>query len=269
MPRQKKKVTKHKSNQKHEDNLKLLFSDKEFNNYVMNVRKTLDIPRDGFFSDKEVEKWFARDYEITDQIVDENTPKLRKLKKSLDEDKITYKEYKEKVDEINLRIPTNYLSSELKNILLKFNLPANYKESIRSYIFYNIPIFKFLSPINFRRGTKEDRKENSVSITFYSKITDQDLKLAKKVVNGFFKNTLPKVSPLKDIDLKLKIKEYYDNRDVYNEGDDEYYRLDVKEIIENIKADTGRKVNPSDVYEVVRALNNLSNKRFKKKSGKK
>jgi hypothetical protein len=193
---------------------------------------------------------------------------LKKYKGLLDNKEISYVEHENLRDTLHQKIPLNYLTRQCNNLTAEFNVPLNSAHALQRYILFNRLDFSPASPFVTSTGSSKDRHERSVSLTFYAKITEADLRSVKRTVNGFFGKNLPKVNPLKNIDTKLAIEKYHQNREVYDHVTDESYRLTAKEIVDNVKADTGKKIKPTDIYEVPRELENLRNKRFRK-SGKK
>jgi hypothetical protein len=262
------------SSKKNRDNLKLLFSDQTFQKRVKDVRKHLLLPIEGIDSkgedgDQRGKEWFDDMCKRSEEVSfsKEFHFQLKIFHDKFMNKEISYSEHEKLKYDLHKQIPINYLARMSKDLAVEFNVPLHYKQAIYQYIIYSNPGFHVpATPFTEMRGTSENFHEKCISLTFYSKITDKDLKLIKQRVNGSFSiHQLPEINPLQDLETKLAIEEYYRNRDVYNESDQESYRLTAKEIVENIEADTGKKIKADVVYEVIRELSNLREKRFGKK----
>lgn len=262
------------SYQRIRDNLRLLFSDPEFNKRVQEIREHLHMPQTGFSPDLEnrdekCHEWHEEWYRRSDEIADAPAfwAELRRYKEMLDTGKITRKEHMRLHSTLHETIPVNYFTRNVQRLIEEFNAPINYMHSVRHYILFNEPTW--IPMQNFGEIRDHTRKgENAITLKFYTKLTDKDLKFIKNYVNNLADKDLPDFNPLKDIDTKIAAEEYYLNRDVRDEVEQKPYRLSSKEIAENVEEDTGKKMPPEKVYDAVRSLKRVRNKRFKKNSEK-
>jgi len=232
------------ANKKNYDNLKLLFTHADFNDRVKEIREKLNIPIGGFprdlkDSDKLAREWFWNETVCkSDEMIKNNFP--------------------------DDQLPVNYFSRQIKSLIKEFNVPVTFGDAIRNYIVRNeegliiLPTFSELT-FNFESPKK------SVILEFNRKLTDSDLKEIKHYVNEVSGKDLPNFNPIKDIDLKLATEEGYKNRKWFDYADQKEYKSSAKEIVENIKENTGKKIKPKDVYEHKRELEELRKKRFGKK----
>jgi hypothetical protein len=252
------------------DNMKLLISDQEFKAEIKKIRDRINIPIGGFHKDlpdryEKYNNWDEDMCEKSDRIMNNSGfwEKLKELKEQLDRGEINEEQHDSKKAKFDDLIPLSYLTRKIRRIVKEFNLPANYYSSIHHYIIFNeisIPIIPFMEIIE----PGQNKTQKSVTIQFFMKLTDADLKHLKHYINNLAGKDLPSLNPLKDIDTKIEIEESYKDKEKFNEGEQEYYTMSAKEISKNIS----KKVKPEQVYEAVRELRDLRQKRFRKGLGK-
>jgi F0F1-type ATP synthase delta subunit len=260
---------------KRKDNMKLLFSMKEVLDYISQARDFLEIPSVMYSSESsseeknsESEMWYQKKIEESDELEESEIykNKLRKIKGLLINKEIDVDEANRRAKEIDSVFPFNYLTNSVKNIIEKYNIPENYTNIIRHYILFgtiqSVPYLPFA--IKYERDIK---KRKTVEISVYEKLTDKDLEELKKHVNEYFGSYLPEFRPIKNIDAKIKAKEYIDNKFSFDYAEQVEHKMDAKEIADNVKADTGIKLRNDEIYDIPRQLNRLLGKNFKKKSG--
>ncbi|MFA6270217.1 MAG: hypothetical protein WC657_03355 [Candidatus Paceibacterota bacterium] len=256
------------------DDIKLLFSDLEFQSRIKKIREYLKLPLGGFDKetpdrDDKCAKWYREMCSRSESMADNDFwKKLKNLRQQLNAGEINQKQHDEMTYKLHDPLPVNYFTRQIDFIIKDFNVPSSYHNPIYHYILYNeisnTPIIPFVEI----RDENRRKGEKSVTIKFYMKLTDADLKHLKYYINDLVGKDLPSFSPLKDIDTKIVIDRYHQNREVFNEGDQEYYKLSAKEIAENVKCDTGKRIRSDQVYEVPRELRELRQKRYKKDLGK-
>lgn len=219
-------------NNKTKDNLLLLSSMDEFIEKVKNIRKNVGIPKEMF--NEEIDDI---DKDIYSQLwMNEVVKKLDKGGK-----------------------PLNILVDGIKEIINEFNLPENYYSSIEHFIYFN-KIKHPILPFSFWL----DESKKSVNIQIHEKLTDKDLVKLKEITNHYFDKYLNEIRPLKNIEGKLVVEKYYKNRNVRDPESFKEYKLSAKEIAENVKADTGKKIKVKDVYDIPRKLKSTRKTRFNK-----
>lgn len=163
-------------------------------------------------------------------------------------------------------VPINYLTGQVNSIIRDFGLPAQYANGIRQYILYNeITTAPAQSFVVHSPNNKQGELEQAVHVTFYSKINDDDLKRLKKWINEVVGKHLVDPKPLKNIDAKILMTKMYENRKRYDPQQEGWYKMKTKEIIDNVRQDTGIKVSASQVRDAPRELASLRKKRFRKK----
>ncbi|ETB64157.1 TPA: hypothetical protein DIC38_00435 [Candidatus Nomurabacteria bacterium] len=228
----KKNKNKRSLGSKEMDNILLLFSMDEFIEKVENIRKSIGIPKEMFSEETD-----DIDKEIYSQLL------MGKIITKLDEGER----------------PLNILADGIKEIINEFNLPEHYSSIIEHFIYFNkvkypIPPFSFWL----------DKNKKSVNVKVHEKLTDKDLIKLKEITNDYFDKYLNEIRPLKNIEPKLVVEKYYKNRNVCDPESFKEYRLSAKEIAENVKADTGKKIKTKDIYDIPRKLESTRKIRFKK-----
>ncbi len=170
------------SQQKYRDNLKLLVTDKKFQERVKEIRKYIELPENGL--DTEVpncnelsEAWHGEFYRRSDEMMasPEFSLELEKYKNLFDTQKISYQEHKNLRDTLHQKIPLNYFTRQCENLTVEFNIPLNCAHSIQRFILFNRLDFSPMTPFVISTGSSKDRHENWVALTFFAKITEADL----------------------------------------------------------------------------------------------
>ncbi len=254
------------SHKKNLDHLKLLFSHTQIKDIIKSARKILELPPGGLAPDQ-IEKWNASMHNRSQQIQDSKAfrEQILSIKQNLKSGGVDAVMAKKQFDLFYSKLPENYLTATIDYIIDVCELPANYADSVRTYIVSNI---LHAPPHIFSEGpyVYEEKVDRSkfVTITFYAKLTDADLKELKTYVNDLAGERLPDFQPLTEVDKKIKIEEAWEDRKKVDVVTNTPYRMTAAEIAENIQADSGSKTKASDVYEAVRGMKELKNKRFKK-----
>ncbi len=158
--------------------------------------------------------------------------------------------------------PGNGLDIATRRILEEYELPIHYEDSVRTYILSGIPT---APPLPFSIVTfpsEESKVAKEIILKFYSRLTDDDLKTVKAWVNSIFSISLPKSPvPIKNIDAKLMAEEMMRHKS-------EFDGATAKNISEDIYADLGVRLTPSQVRDASRELATLRKKIPKGKLGK-
>lgn len=228
----KKNRNKRKQGNKEKDNILLLFSMDEFIEKVECIRKSIGIPKE--MCDEETDDI---DKEIYSQLW------MKEIRNKLDKGEKLF----------------NILVYGIKEIVNEFNLPEHYYSIIEHFIYFNKVKYPIL-PFSFWL----DKNKKSVNVRIHEKLTDKDLIKLKEIINDYFDEYLKEIRPLKNIEPKLVVEKYYKNRNVCDPGSFEKYKLSAKEIAENVKADTGKKIKTKDIYDIPRKLESTRKIRFKK-----
>ncbi len=257
---------------KHDDNFLLFLSTPTISKKIEEIRKFIEIPKEIFnnTSDEEIdrlyEQWIMhmaeKAEEISDSISFQN--ELKEIRSNLESGKIKQREAKELSEKLNLKIPINYLSHSIKEMIGQYNLPSFYDYPLRTYITSGVIKFMGTESFGIRPNFLNDKFSHTVDIVVHSELTDQDLIEIKKRVNIFVGKHIPrKIKPIKEIKKKLKTEEYYNDRSYVSPVDpDENYKSSAKDIVENIKADLNKRTTVKEIYETPRQLKKLRQKRF-------
>lgn len=242
-------------NQRNIDNMKLLISYPEFQKRVREIRMNLSIPEVGIKKYKDMEQWM-RDTSDKDDAI-QRSPEYTKEEKRIwslkRQKKITRNEEEILWEKLLHRLPFNFLTDSVREIMADFNIPENYELFIRMYITtgsINAPASNFSATIT---------KKRCVPITIYTRLTDRDLKEIKKYVNGYFGKKLPFVQKVRDVPKKLEVERLYLQGEEYDPVTEKNYKLNNEDIAEKV---FGNKKKEKDIYEIVRSLDGLRKRRF-------
>ena len=159
-----------------------------------------------------------------------------------------------------------YLFDTSEKIVGQCGLPANYADSIRSYIIAGIihaPPLAFSEGPYFH-GNVDEGPRKSVTITFYSKLTDNDLTDLKKYVNNFAGRFLPETRDLNGVDKKILIEKLLSDREREDTATGEKYLMPTSEILAFVAEELHVKVTRADIHDNKRLLKKLRDKYFKK-----
>ena len=263
----KNKQKTYSAHKKNLDNIKLLFSDDDFKKMLKEIRDRLEIYHGDFKENPESFKdWYEKIIKESDKISSSKEFRLkeREIIENLKSKEINKKEARKQTHILYEEMPINYLYFRVDFIIKKFNLPENYGKHIRDYLLLG----KIDAPFkNYSLGPFSKKiplsQYNHVPVTVYAKLIDKDLKEMKKSVNSFGEKFLQNYEPLKDIDRNTKLEESYKTREYSDESDS--YKISLRELAEEHLRSSKKE---KDVYETVRKLRILRNKRFKKNSEK-
>lgn len=258
--------SKFPSLKKNEDNIKLIISYPEFQEEIKQARKYLNIPENGFEDgdNNGLKKW-----------ENEMTIKSEKMMDSYEfQQKIKMIWEKQRRGEISLvmarkqshlmhdKIPINYFSNRCLFLTYKFGLPENYSDFVRGYILdgrtavrtSNFSIMPFYKD-------KGGRTVRHLTVEIYARLTDRDLADLKSQIDMVIKNKLPKYQALRDIDKKLNLEKWVENRVKFDEVNGANYRMTDSEIAKNI---FGSMKKTKKVYDTCRSIKKLRKSRFGK-----
>lgn len=241
---------------KNTDNIDLLIGYDEFQDAVKEIRKTLQIPEDGFVNDEDIKKWTENAYIKSDEILESKKLKDQRIKinKELQSKKINKEEADKKWKEILNTIPWNYFTNAVKNLIITFHLPKHYDYFLRGYITTNNKKY----PMNgFTITPSKDRK--TVQVNVHMRLTNQDLREIKEEVNQYFGENLPHAQNIKDLPKKLEIENMYKNKEVLEEVTREKHKINDADIAETAYGDRKKK---GSVRSTVQNLKSMRRRRF-------
>jgi len=246
------------------DLMKLLVSDSEFQSIVKETRDYLNIPSDGFSNDGAIKQWTHEMDQISDTMIDSKKFLVQeeKIRSKLQSKEIGMRIAREQSKLLYHKIPWNYLNNTDKFVVDKFNLPVHFTDSIKSYIIRGV----ITAPCNNFTGGEYPSwtllsKVRYFPIKIYSKLTDTEFEDLKKYIKCLSEK-LPKFKPLKNIDRRLTIEEWYHDRVKFDIVEEKEYTLTLSEIAENLLRD---KRLAKKIYDIVRELKELRERRFREK----
>jgi len=209
------------------DTMKLLVSWDNFQSNIVKIRNKSDIPTEGFKNNQEIEKWWDRLGEKSDNFFTTNDY-LAKRKKLLYLKKRSYGEFLKEQEWINSEIPINKFHKRVDEIIQKYKLPYNFRDFIEKYILCNkisAPSTNFALSFNFgperklELETGKDWKDQIrwISLITYARLTEREIRLATKELRDHQKHYLSPtltqdIRVHTDIDKAIAIEKKMDKR---------------------------------------------------------
>lgn len=265
MKRVKNLYSKFPSLKKNEDNIKLLISYPEFQEKIKQVRKYLNIPENGFENgSNNLEKWENEMAEISEKMMNDSKfqQQIKMIWQKQRRGEVSLVMARKQSYLIHDKIPINYFSNRCLFLTDKFGLPENYSDFIRGYILdgrttvrtSNFTIMPFYKD-------KGGRTVRHLTVEIYARLTDRDLADFKRQIDLMIKNKLPKYQELRDIDKKLNLEKWVENRIKHDEVNDIDYKMTDGEIAKNL---FGSRKKTKKVYDTCRSIKKLRKSRFGK-----
>jgi hypothetical protein len=265
------------SHKKNLDNLKLLFSCSEIKEVIATAREYLAIPPNGFSGpnqEKEMERWWGEMYRRSNELRESERlhNQVKKIKKEVQEKLTPESMAKKQTTLLYQKLPENYLTKTVADIIRYYDLPNNYEDSIRTYIISGIitaPPFPFSIVSHSVEDEPLLNPAKSVSLDIYAELTEDDRKSLNRIIK-IFREQLPQ-SPesITNLDQKLQIEKELASKETIDPVEYIKHKRTAKDIAEAVDAaleqDTHTTV--SQVNEAPRELRRLR-KRFTKKLGK-
>lgn len=252
------------AHQKNLDNMKLLTSDNEFLKIVTEARAFLHIPLQGIANDKDVEQWHV----TMDNRSDEVMSSLEFLKqRKLIQEKLAKGETDEHMAKKQFRllqhkIPWNHLWNTIQYIIDTFHIPQHYSEYIQHFLITSqvtAPVNNFTTELRPHINRVSDTKYLAINV--YAQLDNKELKDLKHELNSIIGKNLPKFTRLTDIDKKLDMEKWFENRERFDEVENKTYKMTAEEIAENVLSNPKKK---QAVYDSHRELEDHRQKRFRK-----
>ena len=246
--------------------MKLLVSHNEFQKDVREIRKHLNLPVMGFSdadSQEKIAKWHQNIESETGRVWSskEFVEQELKIKNDLREGKIRRSMANRQLGLLSEKAPSNYLNNRVFFLICKFNLPLNFEYYIKLYIVggtIGAPQHNYIGgmypvmPVN-------SKKEQYLNVKIYTKLTKDEMDELHAYIE-WIGHRLPKYNPIKDIDKKLEVEEWYENPVRVDEADGfREYTMPVSEIAENL---LGSPKKVKKVYDIVDDLKKMKNKMF-------
>lgn len=243
------------------DNMKLLASYHEFQKDIKEARKFLEIPDSGFKTDKDVQVWTRETDDKSDEIFASKKfqVQLRMIREKLDKKEIGLRVAEKQSKFLHNEIPWNYLTNTTYFLCQKYNVPENYSDYLRQYIFFNTinaPMY------NFGGGEypamTSPKQNRFIPFKIYTRLTDSDLRDLKQDVE-FYGKHLPRFQAIKDIDKKLRIEEWLKNRKQFDPVENKPYNVSLAYIAEH---ELGSKKKAKYTFDVGKNLRKIRKRRF-------
>lgn len=253
--------------QKNRDNMRLLVSYPAFQEDILEARQRLDIPANGFPTEgkhEDVKEWMDHLCRKTDEIMDspDFVLPLREIGRKHKDKEISQREADKASKLLHLMLPINYFTHIPKFLCDKYHVPKNYSDYVQRYMIYGVVN---APPNNFNLGPWTDGsllpwESTYVPVNIYSRLTDDEWSDLKKEVERMGRN-LPKFQPLKDIETKISIEQWFNEREKTDMVEMKMYKMNAAEIAKELLGD---EKNAPKVYEAVREVRKLREKRFGK-----
>ncbi|SRR6266481_4415141 len=256
------------SRRRHLDNMKLLLSHPDVERIVVDARKFLGLPREGFGqgegSNEKIQAWYGEMYRRSNEMAE---TQAGVIKDRLRKGEITDSMAQKRLDLLCEQLPENYLTKTGDRIVKEFKAPANYKNSVRAYIISGVvsaPVLSFSLASPYAEEFPASPPKPATP-EFYTKPTNYDLKILKLLMSTSLGGQLPdNPKPIKDIDKKIAIEKMRRNKIVVDEVTRKPHTLTAKDIAENVDDEFGKKTTVSQINEGSRELKDHRGKRFGK-----
>lgn len=246
------------------DTMKLLTTSTLFQKVVKDTRDFLEIPEKGMIRDnKTIKEWTEKMIQCSDEKIEsrELNEHLQDIYKKVESKEIDKRTAEKQSKLLHNEIPINYLTDAIDFILDQFNLPLNFKDSIRCYIMFNeisAPLTNF-SVGPWPAGTKSISNLSYLPITIYAKLTDKELRQIKEQTRSILADKLPKYKEIKNIDQKMKLDAWNRHKEKLDAVEQKSYTTTAKEISKDILKSSK---HVQKVYDSTRTLQKLRKKRF-------
>ena len=248
-------------------NMKLLVSDKEFQNIVAEVRKTLGIPVGGLKTNDDMKRWSDSWIAASDAVLGKPDyyTRGRVITDEWKAKKIDSDEYHRRINLHHEEVPVNYRWGRARFIVEKFNLPENYHDHVDTHIVQGritAPYHNFvLGPWKELRPNEKLSTVRHIPVTFYTIPTREDIRLATQQVQMFAKHRgMPRYKPMKNIDRDLNIEEWYRRKEQFDPVEHKNYKTTAAEIATE---HLGTSKKSDAVRYIVKDLEKARKRRFR------
>ena len=210
------------------------------------------------------EKWQDALLEKSDSILESRdfSKKLQDIRERQKKGLISPRKAQTELLPLLLQVPIEFLNNAPKFLAQKYRLAENFEYSIKQYLTHgNV----FAPPTNFSFGPYPGevplRNLNYIPIRLYSRLTESELADLKRQVEIVGRH-MPRHQPVKDIDKKLTIEKWYQNRsEEYDYALGQSFKTTASDIAQQAFGSAKKK---DKVYEAVRELEDMRKKRFGK-----
>ncbi len=263
------------SYQKNLDVMKLLISDPDFQTDIQHARQKLEIPKNGLKTEQGFLEyvagtnvregtWYEAFLKKSDVVLlsPEFKQKIHTVWEKEKNGLLSNAEADEESRILHLEIPLNYLNHIPRFLSEKYKIPGNFTDCIKRYLMFGIVE---APPLNYSfsqhlEGPKF-RHAPYLTINIFAQITkDEAVGLAKWI--KIMGDELPQYKPLKDIERKLTIEQWYRERHTdFDHATGQPFKTTASDIAQTVLGSSKKK---GKVYEAVREIRDLRKKRFGK-----
>lgn len=262
----KSKIKNKRTSLSHERNLgtmKLLVSYSDFQKIVVEMRNRLKIPTNGFLKEDiiDIRNWHNYLLVESDEVMASKSflEQEKRIGQNFAAKAISRKMANKQMGLLYEKIPLNYLHNRIFFIIDKFNLPIHHRDYIKNHIIYgeiDAPSYNY--SIGPYKPSESPKRARHIPITIYTRLDQKEVKELKRVIDMAGKN-IPKYNVIGNIDKKLTIEEWYENREKIDEADYNTYKMSNAEIAENV---LGSRRKGKEVYDIQKCIKALREKRF-------
>lgn len=177
------------------DTIKLLVSWDKFQVDLLQLRKDFSIPSEGFFNSEELKKWHEKLCQDSDDFWTTEDYRNRR-KKLLLLRKKDYRQFLIEQEFINKEVPINRFNQSIKNLAKKYNLPYNFLDAIKMYIYHNKIVSIFLPIANFSLCIDPEGRKGTakwIELKTYARLTEKEIRRAMNSLRELQKHYLPAV----------------------------------------------------------------------------
>src|SRR3989338_1381496 len=239
------------------DTMKLLISNKEFQQNIEGIRNRLRIPVEGF-DRKAIENWWEALYAESDQVMDSKG--YVQQEKLINQGVIRGQDpslTRQQMRALRRQVPLFYWHACIPWLIRKYGLPEHFREYLKKYLLHN----ELDAPKrNFSHGwypyPDTPRGQKYLAIHIYARLTKKEIRELRDYVQRKASD-LPRYRPLKNIARDIKIEDMLAHRE--RESHDKSYEITAEEIAETV---LGSRKKVKDVYESGRRIRAVRNHRF-------
>lgn len=226
--------------------IKVLVSKPSFVNAIVALRKKWGIPEQGIQSQSELDKWYQKLEEDTEQYFDKQWPSKRQELIEL-RSKGNLTEHKKAQDDFNNDVPRNAFLIDIKRLAHEQKLSPRWVDGIKQYLLFNNPdnMGMFIGPVISTKMDMEFEME-TISLEIEANTTLEDIKAIWPEIKEI-QSRLPyikqkKFQPLRKFDRNKKAFELHQQGKKYREIADEFSKNgktigeeDIAKMIERYK----------------------------------
>lgn len=233
------------------DTMKLLISWNKFQADVLQLRKDFSMSPEGFLNSEELKKWDKKLCQNSDDFWETKDYKNRKKKLLLLKEK-KYRQFLIEQEIINNEVPINKFNQSIKDLLKKYNLPYNFLDAIKMYIYHNKITSIFLPGTNFSLSLDPEGRKGMakwIEIRTYARLTEKEIRDAVNSLRELQKHYLPSaltkdIRKHQDIDKAIDIEKEMKQRIRKTYQKPDWYLEQVKKRYGKEEFERTKKLNP-------------------------